>query len=138
MSNKVANLYVHDNVIKVNLSGTSGLVGRPASYEASANNRFVAQHLLRHRHFQEGLGLEHLPGRLEPVARLRKRHDRQPSDLVDHPGPDVRGLGSIALRLGRSIKGRRRLPRGRARDLDGRPIPRTPATAAASGRGGPT
>jgi parallel beta-helix repeat protein len=39
-SSRVANLYVHDNVIKVNLSGTSGLVGRSASYEASANNRF--------------------------------------------------------------------------------------------------
>jgi parallel beta-helix repeat protein len=39
--NKVANLYVHDNVIKVRLSGTSGLVGRPASYDASANNRFA-------------------------------------------------------------------------------------------------
>jgi parallel beta-helix repeat protein len=41
-SNKVANLYVHDNVIKVRLSGTSGLVGRPASYDASANNRFTS------------------------------------------------------------------------------------------------
>jgi parallel beta-helix repeat protein len=39
-SNRVANLNVHDNVIKVNLSGTSGLVGRSTSFEASANNRF--------------------------------------------------------------------------------------------------
>jgi parallel beta-helix repeat protein len=40
-SNKVANLYVHDNVISVRLSGNTGLVGRPSSYDASANNRFV-------------------------------------------------------------------------------------------------
>jgi parallel beta-helix repeat protein len=41
-SNKVANLYVHNNLIKVSLSGTTGLVGRPASYEASANNHFTS------------------------------------------------------------------------------------------------
>lgn len=41
-SSKVANLNVHDNVIKVKLSGTSGLAGRPASYEASANNEFTS------------------------------------------------------------------------------------------------
>jgi parallel beta-helix repeat protein len=40
-SNKVANLYVHDNVISVRLSGTTGLAGRPSSYDTSANNRFV-------------------------------------------------------------------------------------------------
>jgi parallel beta-helix repeat protein len=40
-SAKVANLYVHDNVIKMRLSGTTGLVGRPSSYDASANNRFT-------------------------------------------------------------------------------------------------
>jgi parallel beta-helix repeat protein len=40
-SNKVANLYVHDNVVKMRLSGTTGLTGRPSSYDASANNRFV-------------------------------------------------------------------------------------------------
>jgi parallel beta-helix repeat protein len=40
-SPKVANLYVHDNVIKMRLTGTTGLVGRPSSYDASANNRFV-------------------------------------------------------------------------------------------------
>jgi parallel beta-helix repeat protein len=40
-SYKVANLYVHDNVIKVRLTGTTGLIGRPSSYDASANNRFT-------------------------------------------------------------------------------------------------
>jgi parallel beta-helix repeat protein len=40
-SNKVANLYVHDNVVKVRLTGTTGLVGRPSSYVASAHNRFA-------------------------------------------------------------------------------------------------
>jgi parallel beta-helix repeat protein len=38
---KVANLYVHDNVIKVRLSGTTGLVGRSTAYDISANNRFA-------------------------------------------------------------------------------------------------
>jgi parallel beta-helix repeat protein len=38
---KVANLYVHDNVIKVRLSGTTGLVGRSTAFDSSANNRFV-------------------------------------------------------------------------------------------------
>jgi hypothetical protein len=41
-SSKVANLKVQDNVIKVKLSGTSGLVGRSASYDASANNEFTS------------------------------------------------------------------------------------------------
>jgi parallel beta-helix repeat protein len=40
-SSKVANLYVHDNVIKTRLSGTTGLTGRSSSYDASANNRFA-------------------------------------------------------------------------------------------------
>jgi parallel beta-helix repeat protein len=40
-SNKVANLYVHDNVVQVRLTGTTGLTGRPGSYDASANNRFA-------------------------------------------------------------------------------------------------
>jgi parallel beta-helix repeat protein len=40
-SAKVANLYVHDNVVKVRLTGTTGLVGRPSSYDASAKNRFT-------------------------------------------------------------------------------------------------
>jgi parallel beta-helix repeat protein len=40
-SSKVANLYVHDNVVQVRLTGTTGLTGRPGSYDASANNRFV-------------------------------------------------------------------------------------------------
>jgi parallel beta-helix repeat protein len=40
-SSKVANLYVHDNVVKVRLTGATGLVGRPSSYVASAHNRFV-------------------------------------------------------------------------------------------------
>jgi hypothetical protein len=39
-SSKVANLYVHDNVVKMRLSSTVGLVGRSTAYEASANNRF--------------------------------------------------------------------------------------------------
>jgi hypothetical protein len=41
-SSKVADLNVQDNVIKVKLSGTSGLVGRSASYDASANNEFTS------------------------------------------------------------------------------------------------
>jgi parallel beta-helix repeat protein len=41
-STKVADLNVQDNVIKVRLSGTSGLIGRPASYDASANNEFTS------------------------------------------------------------------------------------------------
>jgi hypothetical protein len=40
-SAKVANLYVHDNVVKMRLSSTTGLVGRSNAYKASANNRFV-------------------------------------------------------------------------------------------------
>jgi parallel beta-helix repeat protein len=40
-SSKVANLYVHDNVVKVRLTGTTGLVGRPSSFVASAKNRFT-------------------------------------------------------------------------------------------------
>ena len=40
-SNKVANLYVHDNVVKMRLSGATGLAGRPSSYRASAHNRFA-------------------------------------------------------------------------------------------------
>jgi len=40
-SSKVVNLYVHDNVVKVRLSGTTGLAGRPSSYDASAHNRFA-------------------------------------------------------------------------------------------------
>jgi parallel beta-helix repeat protein len=40
-SNKVANLYVHDNVVKMRLSGTTGLLGRSNVYKASANNRFA-------------------------------------------------------------------------------------------------
>jgi hypothetical protein len=40
-SAKVANLYVHDNVVNVRLTGTTGLAGRPSSYDASANNRFT-------------------------------------------------------------------------------------------------
>jgi parallel beta-helix repeat protein len=40
-SSKVANLYVHDNVVKVRLTGTTGLVGRPSSYGTSAKNRFT-------------------------------------------------------------------------------------------------
>jgi hypothetical protein len=39
-SDKVANLYVHDNVVKMRLSSTVGLVGRSTAYDASANNRF--------------------------------------------------------------------------------------------------
>jgi hypothetical protein len=31
-----------------------------------------AQHLLRHQHFQQELGLEHLSGCLKPVAQLRQ------------------------------------------------------------------
>jgi parallel beta-helix repeat protein len=40
-SNKVANLYVHDNVVKMRLSSTVGLVGRSKAYDASAKNRFA-------------------------------------------------------------------------------------------------
>jgi parallel beta-helix repeat protein len=40
-SAKVANLYVHDNVVKMRLSGTTGLVGRSNAYTASADNRFA-------------------------------------------------------------------------------------------------
>jgi parallel beta-helix repeat protein len=40
-SNKVANLYVHDNIVKMRLPSTIGLVGRLSSYDASANNRFA-------------------------------------------------------------------------------------------------
>jgi len=40
-SDKVANLYVHDNVISMRLSAATGLAGRPSSYDSSANNRFV-------------------------------------------------------------------------------------------------
>jgi parallel beta-helix repeat protein len=40
-SSKVANLYVHDNVVKVRLTGTTGLVGRLSSFVASAKNRFA-------------------------------------------------------------------------------------------------
>jgi hypothetical protein len=36
----VANLYVHDNVVKMRLSATVGLVGRSTAYKASAKNRF--------------------------------------------------------------------------------------------------
>jgi hypothetical protein len=42
-SSKVANLYVHNNTVRMRLTGTTGLVGgRAAAYEASANNDFVA------------------------------------------------------------------------------------------------
>jgi parallel beta-helix repeat protein len=40
-SDKVANLYVHDNVVKMRLSSAVGLAGRSTAYKASANNRFV-------------------------------------------------------------------------------------------------
>jgi hypothetical protein len=40
-SAKVANLYVHDNVVKVRPTGTTGLAGRPSSYDPSANNHFA-------------------------------------------------------------------------------------------------
>lgn len=40
-STKVADLYVHDNVVRMRLSSHTGLVGRAASYGATANNRFV-------------------------------------------------------------------------------------------------
>jgi hypothetical protein len=40
-SAKVANLYVHDNVVKIRLSSTVGLVGRSKAYGTSANNRFA-------------------------------------------------------------------------------------------------
>jgi hypothetical protein len=39
-SDKVANLYVHDNVVKMRLSATVGLVGRSSAYGRAANNRF--------------------------------------------------------------------------------------------------
>jgi parallel beta-helix repeat protein len=41
-SAKVANLYVHDNAIGMRLSGTTGLVGRSSSFDASANNDFTS------------------------------------------------------------------------------------------------
>jgi hypothetical protein len=40
-SNKVANLYVHDNVVRMRLSSTVGMVGRSTAYGNSANNRFA-------------------------------------------------------------------------------------------------
>jgi Right handed beta helix region len=40
-SDKVANLYVHDNVVKMRLSSTVGLVGRSTAYRNSAKNRFA-------------------------------------------------------------------------------------------------
>jgi hypothetical protein len=40
-SNKVAGLYVHDNVVRMQSSTMSGLVGRAASYDSSANNNFI-------------------------------------------------------------------------------------------------
>jgi parallel beta-helix repeat protein len=39
-SSKVANLYVHDNVVRMRLSSTVGLLGRSTAYDASANNHF--------------------------------------------------------------------------------------------------
>ena len=86
-SSKVANLYVHDNTVRVRLNGTTGLVGgRAAAYDASANNDFVANTYYVTDISKKAWAWSTLPGRLDPVARLRKRHDRQPSDLVDHPG----------------------------------------------------
>ena len=38
---KVANLYVHDNEVRMRLSATTGLVGRAAAFGTAANNRFV-------------------------------------------------------------------------------------------------
>ena len=40
-SAKVANLYVHDNVVRMRLSSTVGLVGRSTAYRNSAKNRFA-------------------------------------------------------------------------------------------------
>jgi parallel beta-helix repeat protein len=40
-SDKVANLYVHDNVVKMRLSSTVGLVGRSRAFNTSAHNRFA-------------------------------------------------------------------------------------------------
>jgi hypothetical protein len=39
-SNKVANLYVHDNIVKTRLSSVTGLVGRSTAFDGSANNHF--------------------------------------------------------------------------------------------------
>jgi hypothetical protein len=36
----VANLYVHDNVVRMRLSSTVGMVGRSTAYDAAANNHF--------------------------------------------------------------------------------------------------
>ena len=38
---KVADLFVHDNEVRMRLSATTGLVGRAASYGTAANNRFA-------------------------------------------------------------------------------------------------
>jgi hypothetical protein len=40
-SDRVANLYVHDNVVKMRLSSTVGLVGRSTAHRNSAKNRFA-------------------------------------------------------------------------------------------------
>ena len=38
---QVTDLHVHDNEVRMRLAATTGLVGRPASYGTTANNRFV-------------------------------------------------------------------------------------------------
>ena len=61
-STKVADLFVHDNVVRVRRSSMTGLVGRTAAYRHHSQQPIREQHVLRHHHLRASIG---------PGARIR-------------------------------------------------------------------